>query len=122
MEINQNLQNLYAAKQKQQAYKDYKAAAKKGEETEELFAKADVNGDGKITKADEKAAKKEISTLTNSKKTPNLFDMDGDGKVNVKDLLALNTLEDIDGDGILSEAEKAFIEEQEKALIKISKA
>ena len=116
MNINNNLQNLYAAQQQKAAYNDYQAKTKKGEKVEDnLFGTADKNGDNKVNKNDLTAINNEITKLTKDKL---LYDIDGDKKVTLTDLMEFDVNTDIDGDGKVSDAEKKFLEEQKNTLIK----
>ncbi|MBQ2870883.1 hypothetical protein IJE86_04225 [bacterium] len=120
MNINNNLQNLYAAQQQKAAYNDYQAKTKKGEKVEDnLFGTADKNGDNKVNKNDLTAINNEITKLTKDKL---LYDIDGDKKVTLTDLMEFDVNTDIDGDGKVSDAEKKFLEEQKNTLINQLKA
>ena len=120
MNINNNLQNLYAAQQQKAAYNDYQAKTKKGEKVEDnLFGTADKNGDNKVNKNDLTAINNEITKLTKDKL---LYDVDGDKKVTLTDLMEFDVNTDIDGDGKVSDAEKKFLEEQKNTLINQLKA
>lgn len=113
-----NLSKLFAANQQLNAYTNYQQTVKKGEKVDDaLFESADVNGDGKITSADKSAAQKEINTLTNSKKTPDLYDVTGDGKIDTTDLINFSTEVDLDGDGEVSQEEINFLETQKLKLL-----
>lgn len=120
MNINNNLQSLYAAQQQKAAYNDYQAKTKKGEKVEDkLFDTADKNGDNKVNKNDLTTINNEITKLTKDKL---LYDIDGDKKITLTDLLEFDTNVDIDGDGKVSDAEKKFLEEQKNTLINQLKA
>lgn len=120
MNINNNLQNLYAAQQQKAAYNDYQAKTKNGEKVDDnLFGTADKNGDNKVNKNDLTAINNEITKLTKDKL---LYDIDGDKKVTLTDLMEFDVNTDIDGDGKVSDSEKKFLEEQKNTLINQLKA
>lgn len=101
---NCNLNKLYLAQQKLDAYNTYTKAKNKEDIDETLFSSADVNGDGKITSADKNAITKEINEL---KKDKLLFDVSGNGKVDVEDLIMFSNGIDFNGDGKVDESELA---------------
>ena len=116
MNINQNLKNLYAAQQDLKSYNNYQNKTKKGEfVNEQLFNSADYNNDKKVNKNDLTKINNDIKNLEKSDKT---YDLNNDGKLDIKDILAFEASADINGDGKVSDAEKNFLKEVKADMIK----
>lgn len=104
----ENLGAFFKAQQQMQAYKNTKLADR---------TIADVNNDGVIDKKDKEIIEKQLNQL---KALPSLYDLSGDSKIDINDLILVsrNIEIDLDGDGKVSDEEKAFMNEQQKELQK----
>ncbi len=107
-----NLTNLYSAYQNKKAYEQLENDNKnKKKSLESDWEKGDLNKNGKLDD------KKSINNNIKEKESVELlFDVNGDSKIDMNDLLNFNTNVDLDGDEVISDAEKTFLAEQKTNL------
>ena len=103
--FNADLNNLFKNYQQQNTYSKYEKASAKDKKNKSLWESIDTNKDGKINSTDKK---KLDDTKTKLLKKENLFDINGDGKFNQKDI-DMFIKGDINGDGKVSNDEWNFI-------------
>ena len=125
MDINNGFKELYSNTGKLNLYNEYQTLNSKKDKTEEelirmasLISDADVNCDGFVNSKDKKILDDLISNAHDSKNKNSIYDFDGDNKLSLKDLLVYNTEADIDGDGVVSDEEKAFLQTEQKNMIR----
>jgi|GEM_PF-3739783 len=113
--MSEHLNNLYNYTQIGNAFTTVTANNKKKQESDEaLFKLADVNGDGVV---DEKDKKIIDSKLKEASSVKNLYDVTGDGKVDLDDLINFSKEMGLDKEG-MSDAQKAFMRQHRDELVK----